>query len=71
MELASEHRERREGRRRRGVRVIAGNAVCRLGERNGWVHESHHIDGKPGSVIRLSIPIQGNKLLKAGLLHRL
>ena len=28
---------------------------------------SHHIYGKPGSVVRLSVPIHGNKPLKAGL----
>jgi hypothetical protein len=32
---------------------------------------SHHIYGKAGSVVRLSVPIHGNKPLKTGLLHRL
>ena len=32
---------------------------------------SHHIYGKPGSVVRLSIPIHGNKALKTGLLRNL
>jgi predicted RNA binding protein YcfA (HicA-like mRNA interferase family) len=44
-------------------------------EPHGWkllrVHGSHHIYGKAGSVVRLSIPIHGNKPLKTGLLHRL
>jgi predicted RNA binding protein YcfA (HicA-like mRNA interferase family) len=35
------------------------------------VQGSHHIYGKLGSVIRLSIPIHGNKPLKTGLLHHL
>jgi predicted RNA binding protein YcfA (HicA-like mRNA interferase family) len=34
-------------------------------ERRGWrllrVSGSHHIYGKPGSVVRLSIPIHGNR----------
>jgi predicted RNA binding protein YcfA (HicA-like mRNA interferase family) len=47
----------------------------RLVERRGWqllrVNGSHHIYGKAGSVVRLSIPIHGNKALKTGLLRHL
>jgi predicted RNA binding protein YcfA (HicA-like mRNA interferase family) len=32
---------------------------------------SHHIYGKQGSVVRLSVPIHGNKPLKIGLLRHL
>jgi predicted RNA binding protein YcfA (HicA-like mRNA interferase family) len=32
---------------------------------------SHHIYGKVGSVVRLSIPIHGNRPLKIGLLRHL
>ncbi|MBV1699995.1 MAG: type II toxin-antitoxin system HicA family toxin [Hyphomicrobiales bacterium] len=32
---------------------------------------SHHIYGKAGSVVRLSIPIHGNRPLKVGLLRHL
>ena len=32
---------------------------------------SHHIYGKPGSVVRLSVPIHGSKPLKIGLLKHL
>jgi predicted RNA binding protein YcfA (HicA-like mRNA interferase family) len=32
---------------------------------------SHHIYGKPGSVVRLSVPIHGNRPLKIGLLRHL
>jgi predicted RNA binding protein YcfA (HicA-like mRNA interferase family) len=35
------------------------------------VNGSHHIYGKAGSVVRLSIPIHGNKALKTGLLRHL
>ena len=42
-------------------------------ERRGWtllrINGSHHIYGKSGSVVRLSIPIHGNKPLKLGLLR--
>ena len=44
-------------------------------ERHGWtllcVSGSHHVYGKPGSVVRLSIPIHGNRPLKIGLLRHL
>ena len=44
-------------------------------ERRGWqllrVNGSHHIYGKQGSIVRLSIPIHGNAALKRGLLHHL
>jgi predicted RNA binding protein YcfA (HicA-like mRNA interferase family) len=44
-------------------------------ERRGWqllrVAGSHHIYGKPGSIVRLSIPIHGNRSLKTGLLPHL
>jgi predicted RNA binding protein YcfA (HicA-like mRNA interferase family) len=32
---------------------------------------SHHIYGKTGSVVRLSIPIHGNRPLKVGLMRHL
>jgi predicted RNA binding protein YcfA (HicA-like mRNA interferase family) len=35
------------------------------------VNGSHHICGKPGSVVRLSIPIHANRPLKLGLLRHL
>jgi predicted RNA binding protein YcfA (HicA-like mRNA interferase family) len=35
------------------------------------INGSHHIFGKPGSVVRLSVPIHGNRPLKLGLLRRL
>ncbi|WP_287054963.1 type II toxin-antitoxin system HicA family toxin [Mesorhizobium sp.] len=32
---------------------------------------NHHIYGKEGSIVRLSIPIHGNRPLKTGLLRHL
>jgi predicted RNA binding protein YcfA (HicA-like mRNA interferase family) len=32
---------------------------------------SHHIYGKSGSIVRLSLPIHGSKPLKVGLLRHL
>jgi predicted RNA binding protein YcfA (HicA-like mRNA interferase family) len=57
------------------MRPIPGQELAAIVQRHGWrllrVHGSHHIYGKPGSAIRLSIPIHGNKLLKIGLLRHL
>ena len=53
----------------------SGREFARLLERHGWqlmrIHGSHHIYGKAGSVVRLSVPIHGNKPLKTGLLRHL
>ncbi|HVZ53219.1 MAG TPA: type II toxin-antitoxin system HicA family toxin [Pseudolabrys sp.] len=57
------------------MKSISGRELARLVERRGWtllrVNGSHHIFGKTGSVVRLSIPIHGNKPLKVGLLRHL
>jgi predicted RNA binding protein YcfA (HicA-like mRNA interferase family) len=54
---------------------LSGRELARLVERRGWrllrVAGSHHIYGKAGSVVRLSIPIHGNRPLKIGLLRHL
>lgn len=53
------------------MKPISGKEFAKLVERFGWillrVNGSHHIYGKPGSIIRLSIPIHKNQILKAGL----
>ena len=55
--------------------AIAGREFARMIERRGWqllsVSGSHHIYGKSGSVVRLSVPIHGNRPLKTGLLRHL
>lgn len=57
------------------MRSVSGKDLARVLERQGWrllrIHRSHHIYGKPGSVVRLSVPIHGNKPLKVGLLKHL
>ena len=57
------------------MKSVSGREFARLVERRGWqllrVNGSHHIYGKDGSVVRLSIPIHGNKPLKRGLLRHL
>jgi predicted RNA binding protein YcfA (HicA-like mRNA interferase family) len=57
------------------MKSVSGKELARLLDRQGWqllrVHGSHHIYGKPGSIVRLSIPIHGNEVLKIGLLKHL
>jgi predicted RNA binding protein YcfA (HicA-like mRNA interferase family) len=57
------------------MKAISGKELARLVEKSGWilarVNGSHHIYCKPGSSVRLSIPIHGNQPLKIGLLKHL
>jgi predicted RNA binding protein YcfA (HicA-like mRNA interferase family) len=57
------------------MKVLSGREFARLVERRGWrllrIGGSHHIYGKAGSVVRLSIPIHGNRPLKIGLMRHL
>jgi predicted RNA binding protein YcfA (HicA-like mRNA interferase family) len=57
------------------MKVLSGSAFTRGIERRGWrllrINGSHHVYGKPGTVVRLSVPIHGNKPLKVGLLRHL
>lgn len=55
------------------MKAISGKEFARILERHGWellrIASSHYIYGKAGSVIRLSVPIHGNKPMKIGLLR--
>ena len=55
------------------MKSISGKDFAKLLEKHGWVllrvQGSHHIYGKAGSEIRISIPIHGNQSLKTGLLR--
>ena len=57
------------------MKQCSGKELVKLLESNGWqllrVHGSHHILGKSGSVIRLSVPVHGNKPIKTGLLRHI
>ena len=57
------------------MKSVSGRDFARAVERKGWVllrvHGSHHIYGKNGSVVRLSIPVHEDRPLKAGLLLHL
>jgi predicted RNA binding protein YcfA (HicA-like mRNA interferase family) len=55
------------------MKSVSGRDFAGIIERRGWIllriSGSHHIYGKDGSVVRLSIAIHGDKPLKAGLLR--
>ena len=57
------------------MRSLSGREFAKVVERHAWtllrIHGSHHIYGKSGSNVRLSIPVHGNKPLKTGLLKHL
>ncbi|MBI4963693.1 MAG: type II toxin-antitoxin system HicA family toxin [Desulfomonile tiedjei] len=57
------------------MKVVSGKDLCRALEQHGWsllrVHGSHHIYSKTGSIVRLSVPVHGNKPIKKGLLKHL
>jgi predicted RNA binding protein YcfA (HicA-like mRNA interferase family) len=57
------------------MKSVSGKDLARTLERHGWqllrIHGSHHIYGKTASIVRLSVPIHGNKPLKFGLLKHL
>jgi len=57
------------------MKLLSGKDFAQILERHGWkllrIKDSHHIYGKYGSNVRLSVPIHGNTALKIGLLKHL
>ena len=57
------------------MKPVSGRVFAKLVERRSWqllrVNGSHHIYGKPGSILRLTIPMHGNADLKLGLQRHL
>jgi predicted RNA binding protein YcfA (HicA-like mRNA interferase family) len=55
------------------MKSISGKDFARTLEQHGWsllrVKGSHHIYSKPGSEVRISLPIHGNQAIKTGLLR--
>jgi len=53
------------------MKPISGKKFAKILERNGWqllrIQGSHHIYGKAGIDIRLSVPVHKNQDLKLGL----
>lgn len=54
------------------MKQISGKELAKILERQGWallrIRGSHHVYGKPGEIVRLSVPVHGNSPLKKGLL---
>ncbi len=54
------------------MKAVSGKELTKVLERHGWllmrIQGSHHIYAKAGSVVRLSVPVHGNRPLKIGLL---
>ena len=57
------------------MKEVSGKRLARALEKRGWallrIAGSHHIYGREGSIVRLSVPIHGAKPLKTGLLRHL
>jgi predicted RNA binding protein YcfA (HicA-like mRNA interferase family) len=55
------------------MKSLSGKEFARILEKRGWellrVKGSHHVYGRPGSEIRISVPIHRNQSLKTGLLR--
>jgi predicted RNA binding protein YcfA (HicA-like mRNA interferase family) len=53
------------------MKPVSGKDFVRILEHHGWkllrIKGSHHIYGKHGSNLRLSIPVHENTALKTGL----
>lgn len=57
------------------MRTITGKQFVKLLERHGWtllrIRGSHHIYGRSGSKVRISVPVHGARPLKTGLAKHL
>ena len=55
------------------MKAYSGEEVCRLLEQHGWqlkrIKGSHHIYGKPGERVIITVPVHANQSLKPGLLR--
>lgn len=53
------------------MKAINGKKLCQILEKKGWqlkrINGSHHIYAKAGNIVRISVPVPGNKPLKIGL----
>jgi predicted RNA binding protein YcfA (HicA-like mRNA interferase family) len=57
------------------VKPLTGKEFCRILEQHGWllqrVHGSHHIYGREGSIVRLSVPVHNHHTLTPALENHL
>jgi predicted RNA binding protein YcfA (HicA-like mRNA interferase family) len=55
------------------MKSISGKDFAKVLERHGWallrIQGSHHIYGKAGTEVRVSVPIHGTQALKTGMLR--
>ena len=55
------------------MKSVSGKVFAKVLERHGWsllrIKGSHHVYGKPGSEVRLSVPVHGKQGIKIGLLR--
>ena len=55
------------------MKAVSGKDFAKILERHGWsllrIKGSHHIYGRTGTEVRISIPIHGNQVIKTGLLR--
>ncbi|MCY3822201.1 MAG: type II toxin-antitoxin system HicA family toxin [Gammaproteobacteria bacterium] len=53
------------------MKAVGGKRFCQLLEKRGWelrrIRGSHHIFVRTGYAVRISVPVHGNRPLKAGL----
>ncbi|MBI4827530.1 MAG: type II toxin-antitoxin system HicA family toxin [Nitrospinae bacterium] len=53
------------------MKPVSGKEFIKILEQHGWkllrVKGSHHVFGKEGSPVRISVPVHGSSMLKAGL----
>lgn len=57
------------------MKDVFGKDFAKILEKHGWqlkrINGSHHIYARPDTIMRISVPIHGNKSLKIGLLRNL
>ena len=57
------------------MKSVSGKRFCQVLDSKGWelqrVKGSHHIYARYGSVVRVSVPVHGNKSLSTGLQRHL
>ncbi len=55
------------------MKSVSGKQLCKVLEQHGWelkrVRGSHHVYAHPNRTGIVTIPIHGNRDLKAGTLH--
>jgi predicted RNA binding protein YcfA (HicA-like mRNA interferase family) len=53
------------------VKSLSGKEFCKVLERNGWarirIRGSHHLYGRPGTNVQISVPVHANRSLKKGI----